>query len=74
VSGIALGGILHGELHGSDLLTGGAFGAESSPVAVLVCFSAGLALLWLARRRGQIKPAPWRHRAVAPSPPPALAG
>lgn len=41
--------------HGPDWLTGGAFGLEASVVALIVAAIAGLALLRLAEKRGQIR-------------------
>lgn len=44
--GAQKGSLLTGELHGSNLLTGGAFGPEASIVAVFVCLIAAVVLLW----------------------------
>lgn len=46
---------------GPDWLTGGAFGLEASVVAMVVATLAGLILLLLAIRRGQLRPAPWQR-------------
>lgn len=46
---------------GPDWLTGGAFGLEASIVAMVVATLAGLILLLLAIRRGQLRPAPWQR-------------
>jgi hypothetical protein len=62
---VAISGLLKGSLTGPSLLTGGAFGAEASVVAVVVCLAAGIALLGLARRRGQFLP---RRRVAKPEP------
>jgi membrane protease YdiL (CAAX protease family) len=61
VSGNTVPGLLAGRLDGPAPLTGGAFGAEASIIAVLVCSLATAALLWQAQRRGLIVPAPWRR-------------
>ncbi len=49
------GGEAHGafvsQFHGPAVLTGGAFGPEASIVAVLICFGAGVYVLWRARNR-----------------------
>ncbi|HEU4586473.1 MAG TPA: type II CAAX endopeptidase family protein, partial [Gemmatimonadaceae bacterium] len=45
VSGNASVGVLRGELHGPELLTGGPFGVEGSAVAVVVCLAAAVVLL-----------------------------
>lgn len=42
------------EPRGAPLLSGGAFGVEASPVAVVVCLVASVALWRLAARRGQV--------------------
>ena len=64
-SGIPMNGIFIGNLSGPVWLSGGAFGAEASVVAVALCTALGLGLLWLAHRRGhfiaRIKP---RREAV----------
>jgi membrane protease YdiL (CAAX protease family) len=54
-------GLFRAVVRGPDLLTGGAFGMEASPVALLACTGAGLALLALAVRRGHVVPPPWRR-------------
>lgn len=61
VSGGKVHGLLGVRFSGSDLLTGGAFGPEASVVAVLVCLSAGVAFIVLARRRGHVLPPSWRR-------------
>jgi len=52
VSGGAMDGVLRPDIRGSDLLTGGAFGAEASLPAIVVATAFGLALLYVAWRRG----------------------
>lgn len=71
VSGIALDGLLQGELRGPVLLSGGAFGAEASVIAVAVCLTAGALLVLRARRKGRIVEPFWRrrHRGASPSEP-----
>jgi uncharacterized protein len=53
VSGNEMHGWMNGELKGPAWLTGGAFGAEGSVVALFVCMVAGLWLLGAARMRGR---------------------
>jgi membrane protease YdiL (CAAX protease family) len=65
VSGGDAHGMLASSFHGSDVLTGGAFGPEASIVAVVLCFGAGVAFLWLARRRGNFVRPFWARRAAA---------
>jgi len=55
VSGVRVEGWLHGDLHGPDWLSGGAFGAEASVVAVVVGGAAAAVLLWRAGRLGRIR-------------------
>jgi uncharacterized protein len=61
VSGTDVKGILVSQAHGSDLLTGGAFGAEASLPAILICTSIGLYVLRLAARKGRFVAPSW-HR------------
>jgi membrane protease YdiL (CAAX protease family) len=56
-------GLFMTTLEGSDWLTGGAFGMEASVVAVVVCTLAGMAMLLLAMRRGNIMPPFWQRTA-----------
>jgi membrane protease YdiL (CAAX protease family) len=59
VSGGTSDGLLQAKLVGPVWLTGGAFGAEASLVAVLLCTIAGLLLLLAARQRHQVLPPSW---------------
>jgi membrane protease YdiL (CAAX protease family) len=56
VSGNEADGLLDAKLHGPALLTGGGFGLEASVIAIAVGTAAGLVLLWLAARWGQVVP------------------
>ena len=52
----------HATPTGSDVWTGGAFGVESSPVAVPLCLCAAIPLLYLGWRRGRFvtrRPKDW---------------
>ncbi|GAB2856959.1 type II CAAX endopeptidase family protein [Actinocorallia aurea] len=49
-------GLLNAETSGSELLTGGAFGPEASPYAVLFGLLLTVVFLWLAHRRGNLVP------------------
>lgn len=60
-------GLIRDRLEGPDLLTGGSFGMEQSVVALILCTTAGAALLVVAVRRGHILP--WRKGADRPTPP-----
>jgi uncharacterized protein len=52
-------GLLNGRLTGPEFLTGGAFGLEASVPAVVVATTAGIAILVVAIRRGQVVPPMW---------------
>jgi uncharacterized protein len=47
------GSLITGELHGNALLTGGAFGPEASIVAVVVCLTAAIYLIWKGTGRSE---------------------
>jgi membrane protease YdiL (CAAX protease family) len=64
VSGGESKGLLQSRMVGPDWLTGGAFGAEASVVALVVCLAAGIVLLVLAIRRGNIVPPSWANRTA----------
>ena len=81
ISGIGTGrGLIEARFTGPDLLTGGAMGVEGSIVAVLLCTTAGLAVLVAVHRRGLIVPPCWRRPAalsssvVGDGPPPVMSG
>lgn len=73
VSGTHADGFLNSTLTGPAWLSGGAFGAEGSVVAVAVCLAASIVLLAIALRRRSIVPPFWRRReaSVAQSTTPA---
>lgn len=64
-SGMASAGYLEGTLHGSPLLSGGAFGPEASVVAVGVCLALGVCFLRLARAKGHVLRPSWRRENAA---------
>jgi hypothetical protein len=66
VSGNDAHGLVEAKLHGPVLLTGGGFGLEASLVSIAIATGAGILLVWLAIRRGQLV-TPWwvRRRAAA---------
>ncbi len=55
-------GLFRSVIEGPDLLTGGRFGMEASIVALVVCTTAGIAILSMAIRRGNIMPPIWTNR------------
>jgi membrane protease YdiL (CAAX protease family) len=59
VSGGSSKGLLQSRMVGPDWLTGGAFGAEASVAALAVCVVAGIALVFLAIRKGNVIPTLW---------------
>lgn len=59
--GSAPEGLLVTRLQGPDWLSGGGFGLEASVVAVALVTTAGLVLLVVAIRRGNVVPLPWRR-------------
>ena len=54
-------GLIKPVIKGPDVLTGGSFGLESSLIAFLLCTTAGVVLLILAVRRGNIVQPFWRR-------------
>src|SRR3984957_10430913 len=63
VSGGKTSGFLQGQMTSPTGLTGGAFGAEGSLVAVVVCIIAGLLLLIAATRRNHVIQPFWSARS-----------
>jgi len=59
VSGTTANGILQSTLTGPDVLSGGAFGAEASVVAVVVCVTGFLFIIVRAYRQGHIMQPFW---------------
>jgi hypothetical protein len=58
VSGLDQKGLVEAKLSGPELLSGGAFGLEASVIALAIAAAAGVWLLVLAVRRGQLV-RPW---------------
>ena len=70
ISGGDTPGLLVPRITGSDLLTGGAFGAEASLPAMVVATAFGIAVVAYAQRRGRVIAPLWvrrRHLAAAQS-------
>jgi membrane protease YdiL (CAAX protease family) len=70
VSGITINGLLKSTLSGPELYTGGAFGAEASIFAVIICTSMAVVLIVLAVRDGKITRPFWsrtRTETATPS-------
>ncbi len=68
VSGAAASGMVRSTLTGPDLLSGGAFGAEASIFAVLICTSVAIFLMVCAVRNGQIIRPYWSRSVKEPIP------
>jgi membrane protease YdiL (CAAX protease family) len=64
VSGIKVNGLLRATLTGPELISGGAFGAEASIVAVLVCAPMAVLLLVRGARNGQLVLPFWVRRKI----------
>jgi membrane protease YdiL (CAAX protease family) len=69
VSGNDAPGFLVSNRTGPDWLSGGAFGAEASVVALAVCSLGTIALLVVAIRRGTIVPPFWMRKKTPAQPP-----
>lgn len=61
--GVADPGLLQKTIIGPDILTGGSFGMERSILALIFDTSMGIILLWIAYRRGHIRPMPFLKKA-----------
>ncbi|MFL6735921.1 MAG: CPBP family intramembrane glutamate endopeptidase, partial [Sphingomonas sp.] len=62
VSGLDEHGLVQAKLSGPALLSGGQFGLEASILALLVATAAGLWIVWLALRRGELVQPRWVRR------------
>jgi membrane protease YdiL (CAAX protease family) len=65
VSGGKSTGLLQSRMVGPDWLTGGTFGAEASVVALVVCAAAGMVLVALAIRKGNVVAPFWVGKPAA---------
>ncbi|PTR28576.1 hypothetical protein C8J98_108158 [Luteibacter sp. OK325] len=65
VSGFEQRGVLASHMQGPAWLTGGAFGAEASVVALCICSVVTAVCLAVAVRRGSLVPPPWRRAGHA---------
>jgi len=62
VSGKDGKGLLQSEITGSEFLSGGSFGPETSIVAIIIVLLAGLYLLWKAKEKGHFIQPFWRRK------------
>ena len=65
VSGGSAHGILEANLWGPELLSGGAFGLEASVFALVACTTAGVCLVRLAVKRGEVVQPAWVKRRTS---------
>ncbi len=61
VSGMQTSGFLRATLSGPVLLSGGAFGAEASVIAVIVCLTAGVYMIWKTLQKGNLVKPIWKR-------------
>ncbi|MFL6515270.1 MAG: CPBP family intramembrane glutamic endopeptidase [Chthoniobacterales bacterium] len=64
VSGNVSHGLVKTSVTGPTYLTGGIFGVEASIVAVAVCLTAAILLLWRVRTKAGFIPPPWRRHGA----------
>ena len=65
VSGMDTNGMVEARLSGPELLSGGAFGLEASIIAMILATGAGVFLLVLAIKRGELMQPWWVRRRLA---------
>jgi uncharacterized protein len=61
VSGTDVQGILTSQASGPELISGGAFGAEASLPAMLICTALGFYILWRAHQKGAFVHFSWQR-------------
>ena len=65
VSGTDQDGLVEAQLSGPELLSGGAFGLEASVIAMVLATSAGVVLVVMAIKRGELMQPWWTRRRLA---------
>ncbi|WP_128893074.1 CPBP family intramembrane glutamic endopeptidase [Erythrobacter sp. HKB08] len=65
VSGYSFQGLVDARLSGPDWLSGGAFGLEASVIALVVATTAGVWMVWQARKEGKWITPMWSKQAQA---------
>lgn len=65
VSGVKEAGLVDGRLSGPAWLSGGAFGLEASVIGLVIATAAGLAILRVAARRGEVKRPMWSRPSLS---------
>jgi hypothetical protein len=66
VSGVGFPGLVPLREAGPDLWTGGGFGPEAGLLGMLPSTAAGALFLWLAWRKGQVRPPDWKRWGLPP--------
>jgi hypothetical protein len=56
-------GLIKSTIDGPEFLTGGSFGLESSVLALAVCTTTGVILVYKAVKRGKVVPPFWKRNA-----------
>lgn len=64
VSGMDQEGLVEARLSGPELLSGGHFGLEASVIALVIATAAGVWLVWLAVKRGELMQPWWVRRRL----------
>ena len=64
VSGMEQNGLVEAKLSGPELLSGGHFGLEASVIALALATAAGVWLVWLAVKRGELMQPWWVRRRL----------
>lgn len=64
VSGMDQNGLVEAKLSGPELLSGGHFGLEASLIALVIATAAGVWLVWLAIKRGELMQPWWVRRRL----------
>ena len=68
VSGLDEHGLVQAKLSGPALLSGGGFGLEASLFAMVIATAAGVWLVWLAAKRGEVVQPWWVRRRASVTP------
>lgn len=68
VSGYDTDGLVAAQLSGPEILSGGAFGLEASLIAMVLATAAGIVLVMLAIRKGELVRPWWVRRRLARTP------
>jgi len=64
-SGTPYDGLIVTKVQGPANITGGSFGVEASPIAIILCFIAGIALVVKAYKNGQFIGPIWKRKSAS---------